>query len=310
MSTVLSGVEGARALVRDARPRYLAPMQSNQVDRVIQLALDEDLGTGDLTTVATIDADAVGSAVLVAKAPIVIAGMPYFARVFELLDPRVEVDALVPEGAAVEPGTQVASVEGPTRSILVGERTALNILQRTCGTATMTRRFADALEGSGTKVVDTRKTTPGMRVMQKYAVRTAGGANHRMSLDSGVLIKENHIAACGGVPQAVARARALAPHLVRVEIEVRDLEELARAIDADADVVLLDNMDTATLKRAVAQVKASGKPIKTEASGNMTLARMSEIATTGVDFVSVGALTHSAPAADLSLLMKSLVRPG
>jgi len=272
-----------------------------QVDRLIDLALEEDVGTGDRTTVATIPADATGAGRVLAKERLVLAGMPFFIRVFERVDPRVSVEQLVPEGTLVDPMTVVAEVRGPTRSLLVGERTALNILQRLCGVATLTRRFVDAVAGTGARVCDTRKTTPGMRVMQKYAVTAGGGSNHRFGLDSGVLIKDNHIKACGGVTAAIERARAASPHLLKIEVEVKDLEELALAIDARADVILLDNMTTEAMADAVRRVQASGLPILTEASGNLGLERLREVAETGVDLLSVGALTHSAVAADLSM---------
>ncbi len=276
-------------------------MISTQVDALIRLALDEDLGTGDQTTLATIPADAHGRAEVVAKAPLVLAGLPFFSRVFALLDPAVTVTALAAEGAQVAPGTRVAELDGPTRSLLAGERTALNILQRLCGTATVTRQYVDAVAGTGARVTDTRKTTPGMRLMQKAAVAAGGGANHRFGLDSGVLIKDNHIAACGSLTAAVTRARERAPHLLKIEVEATTLQQVDEAVAAGADIILLDNMSTAMMADAVRRVRASGRPVLLEASGNLTLARLREVAETGVDFLSVGALTHSAPAADLSL---------
>jgi nicotinate-nucleotide pyrophosphorylase (carboxylating) len=274
---------------------------STQVDALIRLALDEDVGTGDQTTLATIPADAVREATVRAKAALVVAGMPFFARVFALLDATVVVTPLVAEGTPVEAGTLLARVHGPARSLLTGERTALNILQRLCGTATLSRCYAGALEGTPTRVTDTRKTTPGMRLMQKYAARMGGAANHRFGLDSGVLIKDNHIAACGSLTAAVARARAAAPHLLKIEVETTCLAEVDEAIAAGADVIMLDNMSDADTAEAVRRVRASARPALTEASGNMTLERLPSVAATGVDFVSVGALTHSAPAADIAM---------
>lgn len=276
-----------------------------QVDRLIQLALDEDIGTGDRTTIVTIPASARAHARVLAKQALVLAGMPFFARVFALLDPAVEVEALVADGARVAEGTVVARVSGPTRTLLSGERTALNILQRLSGTATLTRRFVDAVAGTGARVADTRKTDPGMRVMQKYAVRVAGGANHRFGLDSGILIKDNHVDACGGLGLAVARARAEAPHVLKIEVEVRDLGELALALAAKADIVLLDNMSTEMMAEAVRRVRAQSHPVLVEASGNLGLERVREVAETGVDVLSVGALTHSAVAADLSMKIEA-----
>lgn len=276
-------------------------MHSAQVDALIKLALDEDLGTGDITTMATISAEATCEARVLAKDTLVLAGMPYFARVFELLDPRVSVKSLVAEGSDVTHGTIIATLSGPARSVLTGERTALNILQRLCGVATNARRYAAELEGLHTRVTDTRKTTPGMRLMQKYASRTGGAANHRFGLDSGVMIKDNHIAACGSLTKAVETARRFAPHLLKIEVETTNLKEVDEAIAADADVMLLDNMSDAMMAEAVARVKASGRRIVTEASGGITIERLKSVAATGVDFVSVGALTHSAIASDISL---------
>lgn len=272
-----------------------------QVDRLLELALAEDIGTGDVTTTACIDADATVEARLLAKEALVLAGLPFFERVFELVDSGVEVRTLFPDGSRLEPGTIAAELRGSARSLLIGERTALNILQRLSGTATITRRWVEALEGTGARVCDTRKTTPGMRYMQKYAVAVGGGSNHRFGLDSGVLIKDNHIAACGGLTAAVERCRSLAPHLLKIEVEVVDLDMVDEAVAAGADVILLDNMPTDTMSQAVQRIRASERPIIVEASGGLTLERAREVAETGVDFISVGGLTHSAPAADLSL---------
>ncbi len=272
-----------------------------QVDHLLQIALAEDIGTGDVTTTACIPHDAQAEARLLAKELLVLAGLPFFQRVFEMVDPSVEVIALFPDGTLIPPGTVVAEVRGLARSLLIAERTALNVLQRLSGTATLTRRWVEAIDGTRARVCDTRKTTPGMRYMQKYAVAVAGGANHRFGLDSGVLIKDNHIAACGGVTEAVARCRRAAPHLLKIEVEVVDLEMLDEAIEAGADVILLDNMATDTMIAAVQRVRSSGRPILVEASGGLTLERAREVAETGVDFISVGGLTHSAPSADLSL---------
>jgi nicotinate-nucleotide pyrophosphorylase (carboxylating) len=272
-----------------------------QVDHLLHLALSEDIGTGDLTTTACVPADVEGAARLIAKDLLVLAGLPFFQRVFEILDGRVEVVAHFPDGTLIPPGTVVAELSGPARSILVGERTALNVLQRLSGTATLTRRWVEAIDGTVARICDTRKTTPGMRYMQKYAVAVAGGSNHRFGLDSGVLIKDNHIAACGGLTAAVERCRRSAPHLLKIEVEVVDLGLVDEAIAAGADVILLDNMPTDTMIAAVHRIRDSGKPILIEASGGLTLARAREVAETGVDLLSVGALTHSAPSADLSL---------
>jgi nicotinate-nucleotide pyrophosphorylase (carboxylating) len=274
---------------------------NTQADDLIRIALEEDIGTGDRTTMATIPEDSMSKACIVAKSDAIVAGMPYFARVYELLDARVSVTPLKVEGELVVAGTVMAEITGPTRSILTGERVALNILQRLAGVATMTRRYADALAHVPTRVVDTRKTTPGMRAMQKYAVRIGGGHNHRFGLDSGVLIKDNHIAACGSIQLAVERARDEVPHLLKIQVETTSLKEVEAAVECSADVILLDNMSADMMSQAVKTVRASQKNILTEASGNVTLARIQSIAQTGVDYISVGALTHSVIAADLSL---------
>ncbi len=277
----------------------LNPMPA-QVDHLLQLALAEDVGTGDLTTTACIPAGAYSTGRVLAKELLVLAGLPFFERVFALLDPRVDVIAMFPDGALIPPGTVVAEVRGPSRSLLIGERTALNVIQRLCGTATLTRRWVEALAGTNARVCDTRKTSPGMRYMQKYAVAAAGGSNHRFGLDSGVLIKDNHIAACGSLTEAVHRCRRIAPHGMKIEVEAVDLPMVDEAIASGADIILCDNMSTELLIAAVQRIRASGRAILIEASGGLTLARAREVALTGVDFISVGGLTHSAPSADLS----------
>lgn len=271
------------------------------VDSLLHLALSEDIGTGDITTLACIPPEAHIDANLLAKEDLVLAGLPFFGRVFSLLDSRVTVFMSFPDGTAIPAGTVVATVSGPARSILTGERTALNLLQRMCGTATMARRYVDAIDGLPARIVDTRKTTPGMRYLEKYAVRQGGAANHRFTLDSGVLIKDNHIAACGGLTAAVEAARQNAPHLLRVEVECTTLALVDEAVAAGADVILLDNMTTPMMAEAVARIRAAAPRCLIEASGGLTLERLREVAETGVDFLSVGALTHSARAMDLSL---------
>ncbi len=276
-------------------------IRSSRVDALIHLALDEDIGTGDRTTLATLPADAWSRAEVVAKAPLVLAGVPHFARVFALLDPSVEVEAMAAEGAEVARGSRVIEVRGPTRAILSGERTALNILQRMCGIASATHRHAAAVAHTEARIVDTRKTAPGMREMDKYAVRLGGGYNHRFGLDSGILIKDNHIAATGSMTRAIESARAASPHLLKIEVEVTNIAELDEALRAGADIVLLDNMTTGEMAAACARVRAHDRPVLVEASGGLTLPRLREVAETGVDLISVGALTHSVAAADLSL---------
>jgi nicotinate-nucleotide pyrophosphorylase (carboxylating) len=267
-------------------------------------ALLEDVGAGDMTTEACVDDDARAVALAVARSPVIACGGPVFEQVFRAIDPSLVVTSSTGEGVRAEAGATLWRVEGRARSILMGERVALNFTQRMSGIATMTRAFVDALgpAGSGTtgatRIADTRKTTPGLRSLERYAVRVGGGHNHRDSLGSAVLIKDNHIAACGGIREAIARARARAPHTSRIECEVDTLDQLDLALEAGAEVVLLDNMDDATVAEAVRRAK--GKAI-TEASGGVTLARVPALAALGVDVISVGALTHSVKSADIGL---------
>ncbi len=277
----------------------LPELSAVAVDAIVRRAIEEDLGSGDVTTEACVDPSASASARAVARSPVVVCGGPVFARVFALVDPAVEVTRHVDEGARAAAGTALWSVRGRARSILMAERVALNFVQRMSGIATLARAHVDALPpGSRTRITDTRKTTPGLRVLERYAVRAGGAHNHRDNPGSAVLIKDNHIAACGGVGEAIARARAFAPHTTKIECEVDTLDQLDLALAAGADIVLLDNMDTKTLVEAVR--RARGKA-QTEASGGVTVARVAELANAGVDAISVGALTHSPPAADIGL---------
>ena len=267
-------------------------------DLVIR-ALSEDLGRGDVTSEACVPADLEGVADLVARQRLVVCGLPIIVRTFAEVDPRVTVELRGGDGDLLERGALVARVSGPARSILMGERVALNFAQRLSGIATKTRAFVDALPpGSKTRITDTRKTTPGLRSVERWAVRCGGGHNHRDDLSSAVLIKDNHLAACGGVRTAIERARAHAPHTSRIECEVDRIAQLHEALDARADVVLLDNFDDDMLREAVAIAK--GRALL-EVSGGVTLERIPKIAAAGVDVISAGGLTHSAPAADLAL---------
>ncbi len=263
----------------------------------MELALDEDLILGDATSEATVDAAARGEGRFLAKEELVLAGTAVAVRVFEKLGAECRFDR--EDGALVARGETFGAASGPVRALLSGERTALNFLQRLSGVATATRRCVDALAAGGgrTRLLDTRKTTPGFRMLEKAAVRAGGGTNHRFALGDGVLVKDNHVAACGGVAEAVRRARARAGAMLRIEVEVVDLPGLDAAIAAGADIVLLDNMDDAAVAEAVR--RAAGR-VLLEASGNMTLERLPRIAATGVDFVSMGAITHSARAVDVS----------
>ena len=272
-----------------------------EIDRIVRQALSEDIGLGDVTTLATVPEGILARAELVAKEDFVLAGIDVAGRVFALLDPAVDFEKLREDGQPIRRGEVLAWLRGEARSLLQGERVALNLLQRMSGIATHTARFVRELEGSGATVVDTRKTTPGLRVLEKYAVRMGGGRNHRTSLYDGVLIKENHIAAAGGIAVAVERARAYAPHTLRVEIETRNLAEVGEALAAGADIILLDNMDPDELRAAVELV--AGRAL-TEASGGVTLETVRAVAETGVNFISVGALTHSSRAVDISMLFQ------
>lgn len=278
------------------------------VDALIDAAIEEDLGRGDITTRLTIAPAARGSGRLLAKAPLVVSGLDVFARVCQRVHPETRVDFRIAAGRAAAEGDVLATVDGPIASLLMAERVALNFLQRLCGVATLTRSFVKRLpRGCATRITDTRKTTPGMRYLERRAVIHGGGHNHRLDLSGGVLIKENHAAAAGGIAAAVTACRAGAPHPLRVEVEVRDADELQEAMDAGADVVLLDNMTAEQVARCV-QI-AAGR-VFVEASGGVTLDTVADIAATGVDAVSVGALTHSAPAADISFLLESVAEVG
>ncbi|MFS8808225.1 carboxylating nicotinate-nucleotide diphosphorylase [Synechococcus sp. R6-10] len=268
----------------------------------------EDLGHGDLTTELTLPPGLEGEAVILAKETGILAGLEIAKRVFRLADPQVEFIPGVEEGARVAVRQEVAHLKGSLKGILAGERLALNLLQRLSGIATLTRTYVEALRGTSTQLLDTRKTTPGLRALEKYAVRVGGGKNHRFGLFDGILIKENHIIAtqrccdrgAGGVLAAVKRAKEGAPHHLKVEVEVRDLQELEEALAAGADLILLDNF---TLEETQAAVQRVGGRVPLEASGNMTPERARQVAEAGVNYVSVGALTHSAKALDLSLLV-------
>jgi nicotinate-nucleotide pyrophosphorylase (carboxylating) len=269
------------------------------LDETLSRALAEDLGAGDVTTEACVPTDKRATAHGVARKAIVACGIPVAARVFALVDSSLRFEAKVAEGASVTPGTILWTVEGSARSILMGERVSLNFTQRMCGIATATKRYVDAVpEGCVTRITDTRKTTPGLRLLERYAVRRGSGHNHRNDLGSAVLIKDNHIVAAGGVRAAIEAARARAPHTSRIECEVDSLEQLEEALAARADIVLLDNMDTPTVEEAVRRTR--GRALL-EASGGITYERVAELARAGVDAISVGALTHSTPAADIGL---------
>jgi nicotinate-nucleotide pyrophosphorylase (carboxylating) len=265
----------------------------------VQRALDEDLRSeGDITSRALIPPDMRGRGVVVLREEGVVAGLPLASMAFRLLDPRLRFQPLVSDGDRPAAPAEIAVVEGKVSSILEGERTALNFLQRLSGVATLTARFVAAAAPHGVEILDTRKTTPGLRALEKYAVRAGGGKNHRFGLYDGVLIKDNHIAAVGGTAEAVRRAREVLGPEANIEVEVQDLEELEEAIQAGADVVMLDNMGVEEVREAVRLARGR---VKLEVSGGINLENVASYASTGVDFISVGALTHSAPALDIAL---------
>lgn len=274
------------------------------VRRLIELALDEDLGRGDVTSNVTLGTDSrVVTADMNAREPIVAFGVDVAAAVFVLVDPRIEIEVHAPDGSRVDRGGLLLTARGPAHSVLAAERTALNFIQRLSGVATLSKRYADAVAGTKARVVDTRKTTPGFRVLEKAAVLAGGCANHRFDLGSGILIKDNHIAACGSVRAAVEAAKARAPHPLRVEVEVTNLGELDEALAAGAEIVLLDNMSPSQVE--VAAARAHGRGVLVEVSGGITLATIGDYARAGADLISVGALTHSAPSVDIGLDVRS-----
>ena len=271
------------------------PLDPGLYREIVRRALAEDLGWGDVTTEATVPAELLARGIILAKSPCVIAGVEVAAEAFRQLDPAVALTVYHDDGSRCAPGDVVVEVRGMAASMLTAERTALNLMQRMTGIATMTRRFVDAAAGR-IIILDTRKTTPTLRALEKYAVRAGGGTNHRSGLDDGILIKDNHIRLGGGVTEAVRRMRA-ADQQMPIEIEAQSLDQVDDAIRAGADIVLLDNLSTSDLKDAVRRIAGRAK---VEISGGVTLDRIPELAATGADYVSVGALTHSAPAADLS----------
>ncbi len=265
---------------------------------IIERALREDIGSGDVTTDAICEPDQVGRAVIRTKEPCVVAGVPIAQMVFETLDSQLRFASRVRDGDRLNAGQIIAELDGRLRTILTGERIALNFLQRLSGIATATARYVEAVRDFSVKILDTRKTAPGLRIFDKYAVRVGGGQNHRMGLYDGVLIKTNHIRAAGGIAKAIERARRSAPTTLRIEVEVKNLKELQEALDAGADIIMLDNMSLEEIRQAVKI--AHGRALL-EASGGVNLENVREIAATGVDFISVGALTHSVKAIDMHL---------
>lgn len=274
---------------------------NEELVQLIKSWLQEDVGSGDITTRTTIPAGHESKGIIHAKEAGVICGLPVAELVFEVVDPTLVFTPLVQEGQNVSKGTIIAEVEGSTHAILTGERLALNLMQRLSGVASRTAAFVEVLDGLPTRLVDTRKTTPGHRMLEKYAVRVGGGANHRFGLYDAVMIKDNHIKGAGGILQAVGRARANIPHTMMIEVETESLEQVEEALTAGADIIMLDNMEPELMKEAVRRIKTKSPHVKTEASGNVSLETVRRIAESGVDVISVGRLTYSFNSLDISL---------
>lgn len=283
------------------------PLDLVIVDEAVNHALDEDLGRGDLTSRAVVRTNLKARGSFTAKQDLILAGVEVADAAFMSFDPYIQIESAAADGDEVKAGRVFARVTGEAQVLLAAERVALNFLQRLSGIATLTRRYVEAIAGTGAKIVDTRKTTPGLRRLEKYAVTVGGGQNHRLGLDDGVLIKDNHLALGGGVTEAVRRAREAVGHLHKIEVEVATLEQVKEALTAQADILLLDNMAPETVRQAVELVRAhepNERRTLTEASGGITLANVRQYAEAGVDLISIGALTHSAPAVDISFKIK------
>lgn len=274
-------------------------MNTLLLDQQIRRFLAEDLGQGDITTDPIFTGDRQGGAVFIAKEPLVAAGMALVAgRVFRLLNRDIVIEQDLDDGRQAEPGATLLKISGPVGDLLRAERVALNLVQHLCGIATLTRKYVDRVAGLNVRIVDTRKTTPGLRMLEKYAVRVGGGHNHRFNLADGVLIKDNHLAACGSIRAAVERVRATVPHTIRIEVEAENTAQVRECLDSGVDIIMLDNMEPAAMREAVRLI--NGRAL-IEASGGVNLDTVRDIAATGVDIISVGRLTHSAPACDISM---------
>jgi len=270
----------------------------SQIDKIIDSALEEDLGPGDITTSAIIDSSLKGKARLLAKEEIILAGIEVFSRVFSRLDPEIVFECTYHDGDVIPKGVDIGTVTGSMRGMLSGERTALNFLQHLSGIATLTKRYVEKIDPSKVRVIDTRKTTPRLRILEKYAVRMGGGFNHRFGLFDGILIKDNHIAVAGSISKALAKIKANVPHTLKIEVEVEDIKGVEEAIGAGADAILLDNMSVKEMKEAVSIARGR---VLLEASGGITLESIGEISKTGISLISIGAITHSARSVDISL---------
>ena len=289
---------------------YQAPWYTPAVQRLLDLTLEEDAGRGDVTSASVIDEGQEAEADIIAKERLVVCGLGIAEAVFTRFDWRTRLRSRVADGDPVTPGTLVATVRGPAQALLAGERVALNFMQRLSGIATLTQSFVAATEGAKVRITDTRKTTPGLRALEKYAVRVGGGYSHRADLASGILIKDNHVALVGSVREAVRRARANASHSLRIEVEVDSLAQLDEAIEANADVILLDNFATRDVIEAVRRLRERAPRTLVEVSGGVTLERIRELSKTGVDVISIGALTHAARAVDLSVEARPIIGSG
>jgi nicotinate-nucleotide pyrophosphorylase (carboxylating) len=276
---------------------------TSEIEQLLKTALGEDIGPGDITTLSTIPPEARGKGLFRAKVDCVVAGLGLLPKIFALVDGEVAVRSTARDGDRVARGAVVSEASGRTQSLLIAERTALNFLQRLSGTATLTRAYVEAVKGYPCKIIDTRKTTPGLRSLQKYAVRAGGGHNHRLGLYDAALIKDNHIAACGSISEAVKEVRRQAPFMAKIEVECASLDQIEEALAAGADVIMLDNMSVAEMAEAVRRVR---KRAPVEASGGITLETVRDVAATGVDYISIGALTHSAPAVDFNMKITPL----
>ena len=281
----------------------IMPLLALQYDALLKNALQEDLGAGDITSALTVPEGTLASGIFYVKGSIngVLAGLDLVAHTFALVDPKIIFTPSAKDGDIVAPKTTIATVSGPARAVLTGERVALNVLQQLSGVATLTHQFVKEVTGTKARIVDTRKTTPGLRNWEKYAVRCGGGFNHRIGLYDAILIKDNHLVAGGGVKNCVLRARSLAPHTMKIEVECKTLADVTEALAVNADILLLDNMSLELLANAVALIDGNKGKTISEASGGVNLQTVRAIAETGVDIISVGALTHSAPALDISL---------
>lgn len=273
-------------------------MKDQDIDAIISIALKEDMPDGDVTTDNVVPPDSVSRAVFLAKQAGILAGLPVAARVFETLDPDVQFTANFADGASLSPGSRLATVQGGSAALLKGERTALNFLQRLSGIATMTRRFVRELEGTSAKLLDTRKTTPGLRILEKYAVKMGGGQNHRLNLSDMVMLKDNHIQLVGSISEAVTRARRNVPPHIKIEVETSNLEQVQEAVASGVDMIMLDNMTLESMQGVVGWVKGR---VPLEVSGNVSLDNIRQIADLGVDYISVGSLTHSYRSLDISM---------